>query len=291
MRGVVYVDMLVAVNFILDFFLLLGAKLLSGSLTSRWRCLLGAGIASLFSLVLLLPPLPLAAQLFIKTAGSVLPVLVAFRYTGPRQMIKAAAWFLLLNFFLAGAVFFVMYTFSAPGIEQNNLALYFNISPVILIMSVLAVYLVLQLISLLLGKPRPEQPVQLELRLDGENISAAALLDTGFSLRDVMSGCPCVLLSYPDVKAQLSPRLRRALDGYYDGGVPEVKDGPPVRMIPCRTVAGESLLPAFCCERCVLRYRGQTAELPGVPAAFTRHPLADGRCAGLVGPELLQPVL
>ena len=139
MRSVVYVDMLVAVNFILDFFLLLGAKLLSGSVTSRWRCLLGAGLASLFSLVLLLPPLPLALQLLIKVAGSVLPVLAAFRYTGPRQMVKAAVWFLLLNFFLAGAVFFVMYTFSAPGIEQNNLALYFNISPVILIMSVLAV--------------------------------------------------------------------------------------------------------------------------------------------------------
>ena len=46
-------------------------------------------------------------------------------------------------------------TFSAPGIEQNNLALYFNISPVILIMSVLAVYLALQLISRLLGRPRP----------------------------------------------------------------------------------------------------------------------------------------
>ncbi len=291
MRSVVYVDMLVAVNFILDFFLLLGAKLLSGSVTSRWRCLLGAGLASLFSLVLLLPPLPLALQLLIKVAGSVLPVLAAFRYTGPRQMVKAAVWFLLLNFFLAGAVFFVMYTFSAPGIEQNNLALYFNISPVILIMSVLAVYLALQLISLLLGRPRPEQPVQLELWLDGERIAASALLDTGFSLRDVLSGCPCLLLSYPEVKGQLSPRLREALERYYSGGVPEVEKGPPVRMIPCRTVAGESLLPAFCCEKCVLRYRGQTVELPGVPAAFTRHPLADGRSAGLVGPELLQPIL
>lgn len=291
MRGVIYVDMLVAVNFILDYFLLAGAGLLSGSRTGGLRGLLGAAAASLFSLALLLPPLPAAAQLALKAAGSVLPVLIAFRFTGVRQALRTAGWFLLLNVLLAGAVLFAVWQWSATGILHNNLAVYFNISPVILVLCVLAVYCALQLLSLLFGRPQRQWRAELELTLGGRRLCAQALVDTGFSLCDLPSGQPCVLLCYPAVRARLAPAAAAALASYYAGGTPAGGQGPPLRLTPCRTVAGESLLPTFFCERCQIRCRGRQLELGRVPVAFAAHPLAGQGCEGLIGTALLEPIL
>ena len=54
MKTVIYFDMLIAVNLILDFFLLLGAGKLSGCIAGQWRYLAGAAVAGVLSLVILL---------------------------------------------------------------------------------------------------------------------------------------------------------------------------------------------------------------------------------------------
>lgn len=291
MRGVIYLDMLLAVNFILDFFLLQGARRLSGSSTSRARTLLGTGLASLFSLAVLLPPLPLPAQLLIQLAGSLLPVGAAFRFSGIKQFLQGSAWFFLLNLLLAGLVFFVSVHLSPVGIEMNNMAFYLDISPVVLVLCVLAVYLTLQLLCVVFGRPGALQGLELELQLDGARVKGQLLLDTGFSLRDPLGGKPCILLSYPQVAGQLSDRMRRALAQYFSGQTPQLAGCPPVRMIPCSGVEGEGLLPAFCCAAGTLRSGSQTAEVDGLPVAFSRGPMADRRWDGLVGMELAQPII
>ena len=292
MRTVIYLDILLAVNFILDFFLLLAVGKICGGLAGRGRSVAAAGIASLFSLVLLLPPLPLAVQLAIKIAGSALPVLIGFQRGSLRQTAKRIFWFFLLNLLLAGAVFFWCITLSPTGIERNNLAVYFNISPITLILSVLAVYLAFCLIELLFGRPGTPEKVVLDLQLGGGRIRVPAILDTGMSLKDPLTGTPCLLLSYPQIRPQLAQPLRRELDDYFDGKMPAYHSGGrTLRLIPCATAAGEELLPAYRCEQCLIEYNGRKLTAPRAAAAFTRFPLRGEASGGLIGPELMEPIL
>lgn len=291
MRTVIYLDILLAVNLILDFFLLLGAGKLSGCIAKRGRCLAAAAVAAGCSLVLLLPPQPLVIQLGMKLAGSALPVWIAFGGRRLRQTVKAVFWYFLLNLILAGAVLLWSITLSPAGVLINNLSLYFNISPVTLILSVLSVYLAIQLVTLLFGKPDAKQPAFVELEIDGARVSAPVLLDTGFSLRDILTGRPCILLSYPQVRDQLSPRLCDTLERYFDGAPLDPKDGPPILVVPCRTASGESLLPALRCENGSIRYKNRSVRVERITAAFTRQPIADGKSSGLTGTELLESIL
>lgn len=291
MRTVIYLDMLVAVNFILDFFLLLGAGKLSGAIAGRRRYLAAAAVAAGLSLVLLLPTQSLPVQLLIKLLGSILPALVAFGLRRPRQMFKAALWYFLLNLLLAGAVLLWSIVLSPAGVLINNLSLYFNISPVTLVLSVLAVYLAIQLFALIFGRPTVQEPAIIELEIDGMRVRAPVLLDTGFSLRDILTGRPCILLSYPQIKNQLGPRLQSVLEQYFDGQPLQPGGGPPILVLPCRTAAGESLLPALRCEGGSIRYQKQCVRIDRVTAAFTRYPIADGKSSGLTGTELLESIL
>ena len=291
MKTVIYLDMLIAVNLILDFFLLLGAGKLSGCIAGQWRYLAGAAVAGVLSLVILLPAQPLIVQILMKLAGSVIPVLIVFGCKRPRQMIKAAVWYFFLNLALAGAVILWSIILSPAGILMNNLSVYFNISPVTLILSVLAVYLAIQLISLLFGKPDAQEPAFVDLEIDGARVKAPVLLDTGFSLRDILTGRPCILLSYPQVKKQLSRRLSKILEDYFAGQPIDTQQELPILVVPCKTAAGESLLPALRCEGGSIQYKNRKLKIQRVTAAFTRQPIADGKSSGLTGIELLESIL
>ena len=292
MRTVIYLDILLAVNFILDFFLLLATGKLCGALAGRWRVVAASAAASLFSLVLLLPPLPMMIQLAIKVLGSAIPVFIGFQRGSLRQTAKRVFWFFLLNLLLAGAVFFWCIALSPTGIEQNNLAVYFNLSPITLILSVLAVYLSLCLLELIFGRPGAPPRVSLELQLGGGWVKTSAMLDTGLSIRDPLTGTSCLLLSYPQVRLQLAGSLRQELDDYFDGKTPAYHSGGrTLRLIPCRTAAGQELLPAYRCEQCRVEYNGRKLTVQKAAAAFTPVPLQGQAVSALIGPELMEPIL
>ena len=63
---VVYADILLAVNWWVDFLLLLGVRRFMGIGVKPWRLVLGALIGALFSFVLLMPPMATWLSLVLK---------------------------------------------------------------------------------------------------------------------------------------------------------------------------------------------------------------------------------
>lgn len=74
------------------------------------------------------------------------------------------------------------------GVRVHNLTVYADLSPMVLVLSVLAVYLAVRLVLLVFGPPADQEPWQLELRLAGSEIRVQAYYDTGFFLRDPVGG-------------------------------------------------------------------------------------------------------
>ena len=115
MRTVIYLDVLLLVNFVVGAAFLLAAGLLCGACCSPLRLVGGAGAAAVSSLALLAPTVPWPLALTYKGTSAALCVAAAYGWQGARNTARLTAWFVLLNLTLTGALFL-------PGAACNNLS-------------------------------------------------------------------------------------------------------------------------------------------------------------------------
>ena len=146
LKTVIYLDALLLVNFLIAYFLLQAVALFCGKDLSFWRSTLGAGIAALSTLILLAPELPCFLSILFKAGSAFIVVLSAFGFCGWRPFLRQFVWFFLLNIGLAGLVLLAVTHGGFSGMEINNLTVYIDVSPLLLLFCSLAVYTSLRFI-------------------------------------------------------------------------------------------------------------------------------------------------
>ncbi len=292
MKTVIYLDVLLLVNFLIAYFLLQAVGLLCGASLSFWRGAAGAALASLSTLILLAPELPGLCSLAFKAASALAVTLAAFGFCAWRPFLRQAVWFFLLNIGLAGLVLLAVTRGGASGMEMNNLTVYIGLSPLLLLGCTLGVYGALRLVLFLFGLPQPVQRWQLRLALPEAQMPVlTALHDTGFLLRDPLGGCPALLVSYPACRQSLPQETRLFLDGFFAGGPQPPPARLQARLIPCKTAAGSRLLPALGGFSLSLWNDAKRCTLDKALVVFTDQTLADGGVQALFGSEFLQSAL
>ena len=287
MKTVVYLDILLVTNFIAGYFLLRAAGWLASAACPALRALAGAAVAAASTLILLAPPLPALPGLAYKLASAALVTLAAFGWHGPRPFLRAGAWFFALNLGLAGLALLGLQRGGMNGVRVHNLTVYVDLSPVTLVLSVLAVYLAVRLVLLLFGPPADQEPWQLELALAGSTVRAQAHYDTGFFLRDPVGGRQTLLISWPGVERQLPEVVNGFLRAYFSGQNPLPPEGLALRLVPCSGAAGSAVLPGLTARTARLTGQGRALLAREVTAVFTPQPLLDGRFQALFGREFL----
>lgn len=291
MQKVVYVDILLAVNWIIDYFLLVGTATVAAWGAPRWRLLLGGALGGASAFVFLAPPLPLWCQLLYQCLTGTVILLAAFPLgNGPpgrraRRLLKLWFWYFLLNLCYSGLVLAAMYWLSFSGVYHNNLAFYFDVSPLLLVGCILAMYALLRLLLFLFEAPHSEQIIHVQLEAAGQQLQAEVLVDSGFSGDDALLGQPLLLLSYPDTVAAapvtalatggLAPRLQAYFSG--QAGRADYSLPPGLRLVPLQTAAGQLLAPALSAEAVIA---GRHIR---VTAAFCDGRFRGGRVQGLLG--------
>ncbi|MFQ9681729.1 MAG: sigma-E processing peptidase SpoIIGA [Ruthenibacterium lactatiformans] len=103
---------------------------------------------------------------------------------------------MFLNIALSGAVFAATYYGAAQNVSTNNLSVYFNVSPLLLIGCIAGVYLAVQLCAWAFGRPQQVRTIPFTARFEDGCVQGLALVDTGFSVRDPITGTPAFLLSF-----------------------------------------------------------------------------------------------
>ena len=112
-RAVIYLDVLLLVNFLTTALFLLAAGLLCGVSTSGGRVVGGALAGAAASLILLAPALPWPVSVGYQLASGAGIVLLGYGFPGARCFLRLLAWFAALHFALTGAVLL-------PGAQANN---------------------------------------------------------------------------------------------------------------------------------------------------------------------------
>lgn len=289
MKTVIYLDVLLLVNFLAGYFLLLATGLLSGCSARICRLLPAALLAALSSLILFAPELPYPLQLLYKFFSGGCIILVAFGFRSFRRFLCALFWYVMLNLLLAGLALLAILQTGVPFVQTNNLAVYLRISPLLLLVLAgfccLAVEVILRVLPL---RRDPAQSIGLELELCGTKVCLRAMLDTGCHMSDPITCLPVLLVSFPDAETRLPQPLREFLSSWFEGSPPdEPPEGLRLRLIPCTTAEESSILPGFAIGRMGLISANGVLPLDRTAVAFSRQSFGSESYEALYGSDFL----
>lgn len=245
MKQVIYIDILIAVNLFINYFLLATtAKFLCLKWKTR-RLIFGEILGTVYSLYILLPELNLPLSIIIKFFMSFTIIWATFGIKNLKTFIKTLLCFYSVNFAFSGIMFAAWCIFRPNGMAINNGVVYFNISPVMLIFSTLVSYVLIELINRVVGSKQTKSSwCDVNIKFEGKSAVLKAKIDTGNSLKEPFSDLPVIVARQSSVAGILpSNMLFSALSETSADAFQNVKY--KIRMVPFKTVSGDGLFPAF----------------------------------------------
>ena len=162
---VVYVDVLLVVNFFMTLLLLLLTAALTKQPRRTGRLCIAAMLGAAYSLILLAPKLPTWVVVLSKIAVALVLVLAAFGFGSVKKYLRCLLCFLAANFVLLGFIVGVWLLFRPRRIVVKNSAVSFDLPARTLLLLALAAY-VLALLILRLYEKHAGRRAILELTVD-----------------------------------------------------------------------------------------------------------------------------
>lgn len=150
--------------------------------------ILGSIFGGILSLVALLPALPAIINIVIDIAFAVLIIAISFGRSDLKNFIKRVTVYFSISFSFCGIMIFIYTAFKPKGMEIYNDVVYFNISPILLIILTLACYYILKLTRRLTKGVCGGGTCNVEISANGNIMTFCAKIDTGCNVKEPFSG-------------------------------------------------------------------------------------------------------
>ena len=198
MKPVVYVDVLFLLNFVLNFLLLLTTGKICKNRAKSWRLSLGALAGSMYAVLMFFPSLAIYYTLLSKLIFSAALIAVSFSVKRWREFGRLILVFYAVNFLFAGAAFGLFYLTdlgSVVGAVMSNGIFYFDLPLGVLLMTSAGAYLLLWAVQRIYTykMSKAGKYYDIVIHYHGRQASVHALLDTGNSLADPLTGKPVIV--------------------------------------------------------------------------------------------------
>ena len=241
---VVYIDELFSINLIANYFLLLGTAKICGVVTPRRRLWLGAALGGAYAVLCAIPPVAFLSLAPVGISVAAAMLLAAFgwgRLAAGRRLLRVALVFFALAMCAAGAV-------TAIGLFGMN----GHISLRVLVIAFGGCYISTTLVFRRAGRDSGHMS-EVRIEVTGRSVTLRALLDTGNSLTDPLSGAKVCVVSVRDVLPVIPDREKAFFEAAIRSGSPgslialnHLPSGIKFRLVPYSAVGVSSgLLLAF----------------------------------------------
>jgi len=213
----VYVDVMLAVNLVMDFFILWAVGRLAHLPIKTGRLLLGAVLGAAYSLVIFFPESTILNSLGAKIACSLLMILVAYYPLKIKVFLYSVAYLYMISFAMGGAVIAAAYLADnssgyvrvfSPGDSLGN-SLHYGW----LLMGILVALIIGWGGLVYLRRNRLQQELinSLTIALPGRTLQLKALLDTGNQLSEPLTNRPVVVVEAGALQQALPKSIWNAL--------------------------------------------------------------------------------
>ncbi len=282
---VVYVDVLIVINWIIDYILLSATACVLRIITSKKRMLFAAFLGGVSGCLILLPPLSVTISLLLKLFCAVVLTVTAFPWRSVKSLVKTTTVFFIISALFSGILSGIWLSTSGEMFQVRNGVVYFSVTPLLLAVLAGVSYVMVRIYDRFTRKRAPQNcEYTLFLELNGRFCSCRALLDTGLHLSEPFSGKPVIIVERSVLSSLVEKPLWEAL-GLQETMGAGTANG--VRVIPYRALGNEGLLPAFSPSAVQIKTPGKAKrDITGVYVAATDD-LGRGEYQALIGSDVL----
>ncbi|MBQ1412876.1 MAG: sigma-E processing peptidase SpoIIGA [Clostridia bacterium] len=283
LKQTVYVDVLLAINFFVNYFLLLSSGRILRIRISRTRLCLAAVLGAVSSLTLFLPRMDAVKGTLFKLAVSAVMVLAAFGWGGGRRFARQMLVVCAVTLGFGGTMLALWLTLSPGGMVYRNGVIYFPLSPLFVMGATAGCYAVITVAGKIASRMELRGRIcEAAMTYGSRTVSLRLLCDTGNGLSEPFSGAPVIVVRQSAVAGLLPEGFTRLSSRLPDGGEALPRH---VRLIPYATVGGGGLLAAFRPDRLVI-YDGKREITPEGCYIAVSEQMEDGAYDGIVHPGL-----
>ncbi|MCC8122566.1 MAG: sigma-E processing peptidase SpoIIGA [Oscillospiraceae bacterium] len=221
---VVYIDCVFLLNFVIDYLLLLAAGRLTGEVLRRGRIALGALVGGAYAAMVFLPHMSFLASPLCKVGMAILMVLTA--YGGIKRLLRVCLVFFAVSAALGGAIF-ALELLGGQGLHMHNGIFYSSMDLRLILLAAAGCYVVITfLFQRSAVHTAYRETVPAVLTLGKKRVALTALVDTGNTLTDPVTGRPVMVAEgeklaslFPAGEAPSSDALRHPVEamGALDG--------------------------------------------------------------------------
>lgn len=283
MEFVVYGDVLVAVNFIINLMILKLCSFFGGVKPKRFTYISGAFVGALCSFVIFLPMQGLFWDICYRIVTALLMVFVTYGRRPWRIFLRLLVVFLVTGFLLAGVVIGLWFLFPTGGYAYHNGVVYFQLKPLTLLLGITAAYLLASGFNRIFRARREDSAsCPMVITRGGAVARLEALADTGNHLTEPFSGLPVVVVAFGTAAPLLTSHEQSAiLENTLEHDLP-----PGLRLVSYHTVGGEGLLAAFAPDSISLQVEGHWQTVDAY-VAVSKTPLT-GDCQAIFNPRIIR---
>lgn len=268
----VYIDVLIGVNLFINYFLLLAVARFLHLPVRRGRMIAGAALGAFYALSIFLPELPSILALLIKLLMSATIIWAAFPLQGWKLFLRSLAGFYLTSFAFAGFMLCLWYFIAPQGLLIKNSVVYFDVSPLFLLVTTVICYFAIRVIQRITGRQQSETLLcPIAVFCEGKEIHCTAKVDTGNTLTEPFSGFPVVVVQESVLPAEILQQREQT----------------NFRLVPYGAVGGEGILSAFRPEKLTISMGKRNIETKDVYIAVCPESLSNGEFDALLHPDLL----
>lgn len=192
----VYGELLFIENFIVGAMILILTGKLRGINSRNWRIATGAAMCGGYAFILFVP-LHWLAALGTKMLFSAAVVAAVFGVSAWRSLLRTAGVFYAVSFLMGGVTIAMMYMLKLPGMTGNGSFVLKGASFLQIAAGVTAAWYLGCLLTKLLKEKNIKENVirEVEIHIADQSWKMKALIDTGNSLKDPVTGWPVAVLS------------------------------------------------------------------------------------------------
>ncbi len=229
---VIYIDTLICVNLFIDYMILLIIKKCHHIFSKQWRIVAGAVFAGVSTVAVFVPFYTTVVSIIYRLIIAVSTILISFGYKSINKLIVRSLSFIGISMLLCGCLLVVEVLWNPTHAMVYNDVLYFDISPVLLIIITIVVFFTMSIYKIISEKHKLSCNIrEVTIHLNNEKeLTFESAVDTGCNLKEPFSGLPVIL-------------LERELLNIKE--IPENK----MRIIPLSTISGSDILTGFKPER------------------------------------------
>ncbi len=271
---IIYVDILLLVNFLVDFFLIRATAYLLKTRIGLKRNILASIISSLFSLIIFLPPINTFLSFILKIIPAILVAIICNIHKNFKMLLRWTLFFLGTSFIYAGFMMALWMLFKPSKLAIFNGIVYFNISPLLLITLSFVFYVIFLLISKVTTlNSQTAKRVDISLKFNDKTLKTKAMVDTGHTISDVFGNSIMIII---EKRVAVSLFGLNETEDMIMLKMPDRDDlKAKYRVVTVNTVSGEKLMPGIRLSGFMIHKKNDEKSINSVVAILSDNDFND----------------